>query len=77
MILCDKLSEENINCRFLLSNENETVEIYWNGEDMIGEDEITDKSLYRAFTEDENIIEHFLELLEKGVFECDSYKMEL
>lgn len=77
MILCDKLSEENIHCHIRLSNGEETVEIYWNGEDFVGEDNIKTNRLYNAFINDENIIENLKELFQKCTIECDGYRMEL
>jgi hypothetical protein len=77
MILCDKLSEENIHCDIRLSNGEETVEIYWNGEDFVGEDNIKTNRLYNAFINDENIIENLKELFQKCTIECDDYRMEL
>ena len=75
MILCDKLSEENIICNFLLSNGEESVMVYWDGDDFSTIGEVPE--FYAIFDNDENIMKNFRELLEKGVFECDSYKMEL
>ena len=77
MRLCDKLSEENIHCDIRLSNGEETVEIYWNGEDFVGEDNIKTNRLYNAFINDENIIENLKELFQKCTIECDGYRMEI
>ena len=77
MKLCEKLSEENIHCNILLTNGEENVELYWNGDEFIGEDKIHSLTLYNDFTNDEHIIENLKKLFENGSFENESYRMEL
>lgn len=77
MKLCEKLSEENIHCHIRLSNGEESVELYWNGEEFIGEDHIKTDKLYADFTNDEAIISNLQKLFEKGTFENESYRMEI
>ena len=77
MKLCEKLSEENIHCNIRLTNGEETVELYWNGEDFIGEDNIKTNRLYNDFTNDECIIGNLKRLFENGVFENELYRLEI
>lgn len=77
MMLCDKLSEENIRCNIILSNDEESVTLYWNGEEFVGEDKIESDRLYNDFGNDELLMKNFRKLLETGVFEGESYRMEI
>lgn len=75
MILCDKLSEENIRCSIVLSNDEETIMLHWNGEDFVGSN--CDSQLYEEFDNTENIMMVFKECLERGVAETPNYKVEI
>lgn len=74
MILCDKISVENIRCSILLSNDEESAVVHWNGEDFVCTSESV---LFETFDNDRNCMHHFLNCLEKGSCNCGSYNMEI
>lgn len=75
MILCDKLSEENIRCSILLSNDDESIILHWNGEDFVGYE--GDSELYREFDNSENIMSIFLQALEYGEIKTIGFKVKI
>lgn len=70
------MKKENVKCKVLISNDVVSKQVYWNGEEMVGADDM-EQSLFDAFWNDDGLGEHLDELFDTGRLDRGTYRMEI
>ena len=70
------MEKENVECDVLITNGKNSKIVRWNGEDMVGANDM-DRPLFDDFWNDDGLGEHLDELFETGKLIRPKYRMEI